>query len=137
MPIESETTIKRQRGSNSGMEEFKRSRAITASSAFVSAQPLWTTEVEELFKSDVRNEAILIACRTALVKSPEAFRAALLKYRASLDRDIVKMLETVGAYECKVKLIISSSLKNTSFRRRFAYFNCLNSELLEYIISHL
>lgn len=110
MPTESETSIKRQRGSNSGKEEFKRSGAITASSAFLSAQPLWTTEEEELFKSEVRNEATRMACRAALVKSPEASRAALLKYRASLDHDIVKMLETVGAYECKVKLIIFLSL---------------------------
>jgi hypothetical protein len=52
--------------------------------------------------------AYLQACRSALVKSPAASRAALTKHRVSLDRALVKALETVGGYEIKVVSTYSS-----------------------------
>ena len=100
MPPKSNSTLKRKRGKNPGTESEK-GGAILASSAFT--QPLWSTEEKHKFKAEVRAEAVLMTCRAALVKSPEASRAALLKYRASLDSGLVKMLETVGAYECEVQ----------------------------------
>lgn len=42
------------------------------------------------------------ACRAASVRSPSASRAVLAKYRSILNHDLLKILESVGGYDCEV-----------------------------------
>ena len=48
--------------------------------------------------------AILIVCRSAVVKSPAGSRAALTKHRASIDRKLTNLLEDVGSYTNEVTI---------------------------------
>ena len=46
--------------------------------------------------------SVLAACRAALVDSPAASRAALAKYKSSIDPALARILSTVGGYETEV-----------------------------------
>ena len=65
------------------------------------ATPLSTLGDKVLGDIDYK-PAILAACRAASVKSPAASRAALARHRASIDPELIKILETVGNYEDEV-----------------------------------
>ena len=51
---------------------------------------------------------VLAACRAALVDSPAASRAALAKYKSSINPPLAKILTTVGSYDAEV--VSASSL---------------------------
>jgi len=53
--------------------------------------------------------AAAVVCRSALVKSPAASRAALAKHRAVIDPALAEILETVGNYPEEVTLIRNHS----------------------------
>jgi hypothetical protein len=54
--------------------------------------------------------ATFMVCRSALVKSPAASRAALTKHRESISHEIAKALETVGSYTNEVAFTLPPSL---------------------------
>ena len=54
--------------------------------------------------------ATLMVCRSALVKSPAASRAAVAKHRESIGPDLAKALEIVGSYTNEVAFTLPPSL---------------------------
>jgi len=48
--------------------------------------------------TNTREAATFLVCRSALVKSPAASRAALAKHRAFIDPELAKALGIVGGY---------------------------------------
>jgi hypothetical protein len=50
----------------------------------------------------IASPAILAACREALVESPAAARAALSKFRTSINPALAEVLEVVGGYVLQV-----------------------------------
>ena len=49
-------------------------------------------------------KSISVACRTAALKSPAESRSALARHRASIDPELIEILEVVGGYDIKVIL---------------------------------
>ena len=67
--------------------------------------------------------AITVVCRSALVKSPAASRAALAKHRAFIDPSLVEILEIVGNYPEEVTSSALHTLSYLSyFYRQLSFF---------------
>jgi len=67
------------------------------------ATPLKTKAAEEREDGDLDfSAAIVLACRSASVKSPAASRSALAKHRAVIDPGLAEILEKVGNYSDEV-----------------------------------
>jgi len=64
---------------------------------YAAVQP--SSEAVQTLVPDPLALAVLSACRSALIKSPAASRAALEKYRDSIDLVLAKTLHDVGGYE--------------------------------------
>ena len=69
---------------------------------FTSKAQLETVDSSTIDSQAYRAVAVLAACRSALVRSPAASRAALEKHRAFIDSELAKALETVGSYDIEV-----------------------------------
>jgi hypothetical protein len=69
--------------------------------------------------------AATIECRLALVKSPEAARAALAKHRASITPELAQALEIVGSYTT-LKVIFTVTPSHPP--RQFASFKLSHNE---------
>jgi len=69
---------------------------------FTSKSKLETVYSSKIDSQAYRAVAVLAACRSALVRSPAASRAALEKHRAFIDSELVKALKTVGSYDIEV-----------------------------------
>ena len=69
---------------------------------FTSKAQLETVDSSTIDSQAYRAVAVLAACRSALVRSPAASRAALEKHRAFIDSELVKALKTVGSYDIEV-----------------------------------
>jgi hypothetical protein len=95
------TTFECKRGAETSFCDFP--GAVNTSTAIISdidTAHYSSANVGAADKNKCVPAAVLTACRSALVKSPAASRAALQKYRASIDVDpaLARLLETVGAY---------------------------------------
>lgn len=97
---------KRKRGKEPGKSgtNAKVNGALISTGAELSVPSL--NEVESLAEpyttSRAVTPAVLTACRSALVRSPTASRAALGKHRASIDPELAKVLGVVGGYALEV-----------------------------------
>ena len=95
------TTVKHKHRTESSLCDFP--NAENASEAVIShANTAFHSSLEEVgatAKNDGMPAATLSACRLALVKSPAASRAALQKYRGTIDTALARLLEIVEGYK--------------------------------------
>ena len=100
------TTFKHKHWTESSLCDF--SSAVNASEAVIShANTAFLSSPEEegaiVYNNGVP-AATLTACRLAIVKSPAASRAALQKYRGTIDTALARLLEIVKGYEHTVSV---------------------------------
>ena len=96
--LEPSTTLKRE------LEEMADSYVSSTPETGTSATgaPFTSIEIQRAIKAEIVTASLMAACRVALVKSPAATRAALTKYKTSLDPAFAKVLEVIGGYKRKV-----------------------------------
>jgi hypothetical protein len=88
------------------------SHGITVEDNRAAIAPKLTTSSSSNGLHSARAVAVLAACRSALVKGPDASRAALSKHRTFIDHRLAKALEIVGAYDIEVARAIFLSFLN-------------------------
>ena len=104
MSISHTTSVKRkhkEEPASSGSQSYG-TTAENNKAPFTSKYKLETVYSSKIDSQAYRAVAVLAACRSALVRSPAASRAALEKHRAFIDSELVKALKTVGSYDIEV-----------------------------------
>jgi len=104
MSISHTTSVKRkhkEEPASSGSQSYG-TTAENNKAPFTSKSKLETVYSSNIDSQAYRAVAVLAACRSALVRSPAASRAALEKHRAFIDSELVKALKTVGSYDIEV-----------------------------------